>query len=214
MSRQDRQARSRELLELVGLWERRDELIVDWGRGLRQRLAIARSLMHRPALLLLDDPDVELNSGSADGNPDFLRNLVSQTGLTILLATNIFSISESMCQCLTVLNRGRVIAQGRTEHVSCLGAVPTIVIDGHGFSDAVCELLLRRPEVAALRHVDNGVAVQLVGRVDTAPLISLLIESGVSVAEVRKVEPTLQSAVESLLLRDTELESISPEKSP
>ena len=136
-----------------------------------------------------------------DENAAYLSNLAVQTGMTVLMATNNLTVTESTCHSVTILHKGRVLAGGRTDQVCCQGASPAIEIDGRGFSDEVVALLLRRPEVAAVHHVDGGVILDLAARVDTAPLVSLLVESGVAVSEVRKSEPSLKAAVESLLRR-------------
>ena len=195
----ERRSRSEELLEKMHLWKRRNEIVADWGRGLRQRLCIARSLMHRPALLLLDEPNAGLDSPAIDQICDYLRQQAADTGMTILMATNNLSVAESTCVDVTVLNEGRVLANGRTDHIRDRGSEPSIEVEGRGFSDEVVALLLRRPEVTAATRVDHTLRLQLAGYVDTAPLVNLLVESGVDITEVRRPKNSLKSAFCALL---------------
>ena len=171
----------------------------DWGRGLRQRLCIARSLLHRPALLLLDEPNAGLDSTTIDEICEYLSQLVADNGMTVLMATNNLSVAESTCLEVTILNEGRVLASGRTDHIRAQGSEPSIEVEGRGFTEEVVALLLRRPEVASARCTDHTLSLRLAGYVDTAPLVSLLIESGADVTEVRKPRNTLKSAFGALI---------------
>jgi len=195
----DRKARAKELLTQMGLWERREENIAEWGRGLRQRLCIARCLMHRPSLLLLDEPYAGLDATAQDNLSQLLVELVTRSGITILLATNNLPAVEAICHTVTVLNDGRTVADEPTDVLCAQDGYPDLEIHGRGISDEVIALLLRRPEVTSARRVDGGVNMKLSGRVDTAPLVSLMIESGVSVCEVRRSEPSLKGTVMTLL---------------
>lgn len=198
----DRHRRAQELMEQVGLWDHRHEVIDGWSHGLKQRLCVARSLLHRPALLLFDEPAADVDAEEVQENSAYLCNLSASTGLTVFMATSNPALAESCCDSVTLLQRGRVLACGRTGQIACQGAEPSVEISGRGFTDEVVTLLLRRPEVASVELTDHGLVLQLTARVDTAPLVSLLVESGVAVTEVKKREASLRSAVENLLQKD------------
>lgn len=84
----ERRTRIRELLALIGLWERRDERAGEWSRGMRQKLALARALLHRPALVLLDEPTAGLDVIAANEVRDELARLAAREGSTIFLTTH------------------------------------------------------------------------------------------------------------------------------
>jgi ABC-2 type transport system ATP-binding protein len=199
MPTQERKVRAQELLEQMRLWHRRNEVVLQWSRGLKQRLCIARSLLHSPPVLLLDEPNAGLDSPTIDEIYEYLQYLVSKRGMTVLLATNNLSVAESTCHSITILNEGRTLASGRTERVCALGSVPQVEICGRGFTDDVVALLLRRPEVVSACRENHGLMVCLAANVDIAPLVSLLVESGADVTEVRKTRLTLKSAFDALL---------------
>ncbi len=202
-SAEERAERSKEILSAMGLWERRDERVAGWGRGLKQRLCIARCLYHRPRLALLDEPHAGLDAASIDVVSEYLSNLVEQTGITIVMATNNLLVADSACHSITVLEEGKTLASGRTSKIRAMGPEPTIAIEGRGITDEVIALLLRRPEVLSAQRLNHHLELQLAAHIDTAPLVSLLIESGAEITEVRKTKSTLKGALGALLHDET-----------
>jgi ABC-2 type transport system ATP-binding protein len=95
-------------LRLVGLWERRDDFVDRFSRGMRQKVALARALLHEPAVLLLDEPTAALDPQSARTIRDHLRALRDQ-GRTILLCTHNLAEAEQLCGRVGVL-RQRLLA--------------------------------------------------------------------------------------------------------
>ena len=103
----DPAARSRSLMERLGLWERRDEPVHTLSRGLQQRAAIARSLVHDPPVLLLDEPDTGLDQETVED----LKGLILEGGSarrTVLLATHNLHRAAEWGRRVAVLAQGRV----------------------------------------------------------------------------------------------------------
>ncbi len=96
------------LLERVGLAARRDDLVRTLSRGMRQRLALARSVLHRPQVLLLDEPYTGLDPQAAQALTDLLVELVGEGG-TILLATHNLERGLALGRRVVMLARGRVV---------------------------------------------------------------------------------------------------------
>jgi ABC-2 type transport system ATP-binding protein len=190
----ERNARAEELLTTFGIWDRRNDTVADWGACLRKQLCIARSLMHRPELVLLDEPCRDLDSAASQVIATYLCTLAEQTGTSIVMATNNFDIAEICCLDITILQNGCVLTSGRMDQVRSLAKEPTIEIVGRGFTDDVVTLLLRRPEVTFAKYLDHRLDVRLAAHVDTKPLVSLLVESGVEINDVRKPNCTLSEA--------------------
>jgi ABC-2 type transport system ATP-binding protein len=94
LSESERQARIKTLLGEMGLWDRRDEPAGKWSRGMKQKLALARALIHRPLLLLLDEPMAGLDTPSANAVRDGLAALVAREGVTVFVTTHNFQRSR------------------------------------------------------------------------------------------------------------------------
>ncbi|GAB4580751.1 MAG: hypothetical protein Fur0022_34930 [Anaerolineales bacterium] len=106
-------ARIEELLVLTNLQEKADQPFRTYSTGMRQRLAIARALLHNPKILFLDEPARGLDPPSARALHHLIRHqLVQEQGLTILLATHWLQEAETLCDRLAILNRGNVQACG------------------------------------------------------------------------------------------------------
>jgi lipooligosaccharide transport system ATP-binding protein len=106
------ESRSDELLKFVGLDERHDARVVELSGGMKRRLIIARSLLHEPRLLLLDEPTTGLDPHVRQEIWQRLEELRRQTGLTILLSTHYMDEAERLCDRLLVIVRGRILAEG------------------------------------------------------------------------------------------------------
>ena len=114
MDRRDAAARTDELLHALGLWEKKDVQAIRLSGGMKRRLMIARALVHRPRLLMLDEPtagvDVELRRGMWE----YLRTL-NAAGTTILLTTHYLEEVEQLCKNMTIVQRGAVVKSGSVQ---------------------------------------------------------------------------------------------------
>jgi heme ABC exporter ATP-binding subunit CcmA len=104
------------LLETVGLRKRSDDLVGIFSRGMKQRLSIARALIHDPQILVLDEPTVGLDIKGKMGFYKMIKELNSE-GRTILLTTHYLTEAEELCDKLCILDKGEVMACGKFEEV-------------------------------------------------------------------------------------------------
>src|SRR5579883_2211896 len=107
LSPAERQQRIKELLAPMGLWERRTERAGDWSRGMKQKLAIARALLHRPELVFLDEPTAGLDPAAAVALQEELAGLTQREGVTIFLTTHNLAEAERLCALVGVIQQGR-----------------------------------------------------------------------------------------------------------
>ena len=103
-----------ELLELWDLAPWKDQLVESYSHGMRQKLIISSALVHRPAVLVIDEPMVGLDPRSAWLLKDVLRTFADAGG-TALVSTHTLELAESLCDELAVIDRGRVVACGSME---------------------------------------------------------------------------------------------------
>jgi ABC-2 type transport system ATP-binding protein len=117
MPKRERKERSRELLEIFSLTAKKDDRTRTLSGGMKRRLVLARALMHRPRLLILDEPtagvDVELRLELWH-----YVQLINGEGTTILLTTHYLEEAEQLCDRIAFINEGRIIAQGSSEELA------------------------------------------------------------------------------------------------
>jgi ABC-2 type transport system ATP-binding protein len=103
--------RSVDLLEEFGLADRGEELVETYSHGMKQRLALAAALMHRPRILILDEPMVGMDPHGTLALRKLLGGLAA-SGVTIFLSTHSLPVAEELCDRIGILDRGRLVAQG------------------------------------------------------------------------------------------------------
>jgi ABC-2 type transport system ATP-binding protein len=195
----ERRARTEALLREMGLWARRHDRAGDWSRGMRQKLALARAMIHRPPLLLLDEPTAGLDVPSANDVRDDLAALVAREGTTVFLTTHNMIEAERLCQRVAVIRAGRLVAVGHPDELRARAGGPRVEVLGRGFGDEVVAQLQARPEVAAVGLHNSHLAIDLHGDADTAPLVGLLVAAGAQVEEVRRGKASLEDVFLTLM---------------
>ncbi|HEV2448893.1 MAG TPA: ABC transporter ATP-binding protein [Thermoplasmata archaeon] len=134
--RAEREPRITEMLERVGLGDAGDRRVEEYSRGMKQKLHLARGLLHAPELLFLDEPTIGLDPKSARETRKFVRALLAE-GVTIFLTTHYMFEAEELCQRIAVLSKGRIVASDTVPGLRKLvGGDRTFEIDGYGFEDA------------------------------------------------------------------------------
>lgn len=108
--------RAEELLRRLGLAERAGDRIEGFSRGMKQKVALAAALVHRPQLLMLDEPLTGLDAGAARLVKDMLLEFVADGG-TVLLTTHILEVAERLAQRIGIIQRGRLLAEGTLEEL-------------------------------------------------------------------------------------------------
>ncbi len=195
----ERQARIRELLTNLDLWERRKEPVANWSRGMKQKLAMARALFHRPSLLFLDEPTAGLDPSAAARLRDDLEKLVEIEGVTVFLNTHNLAEAERLCQQIGIIRGGKLMANGSPSELRARAGNPYLEIRGAGFTSDAIQELRRRKEVVSAKLHNNSLTIQLREDGETAPLVSILVRSGVQVEEVIKAQSSLEEVFLSLV---------------
>ena len=105
-----------ELLELFELTRWKDELTESYSHGMRQKLIISGALVHRPEVIVVDEPMVGLDPKSARLLKDLFRQFVDRGG-TVLMSTHTLEVAETMCDRIAIVHGGRIVAHGTMEEV-------------------------------------------------------------------------------------------------
>lgn len=196
----DRRARARELLTHLELWDRRREPVGIWSRGMKQKLAVARTLLHRPRLVFLDEPTAGLDPLAAVALRHDLAALAQREGVTVFLTTHNLTDAEKLCACVAVIRQGRLLAVGHPDELRALGGGGMrVAIHGRGFDERMLDLLRARPEVAAAARANSHLELDLRPGADVAPLVSLLVGAGAQIEEVRRGQASLEDVFVELV---------------
>ena len=188
-------ARVDALLERFGLSERATVRVSTYSRGMRQRLALARALVHDPELLFLDEPTAALDPLAARAVHELIREYHG-SGRTVVICTHDLDEAQRLCDRLAILRRGRLLAIGTPRELGrTVSRRLEVEIDVRAEDRARALELLAGWEAGAVPGRD-GTEIRL-GAVDREAIPTLLAElvrSGVAVYRVVPSEPTLEDA--------------------
>jgi ABC-2 type transport system ATP-binding protein len=201
-----------ELLELVGLAQKRDQDVGHLSRGMQQRLCLARALVHDPQVLLLDEPASGLDPRARVEMRELLREL-SAMGKTVILSSHILSELAEMCNEVGIIERGRMVASGSLAQIrEQVQAVRVLRLHVLSATEEARALLADFPGVSAVVQLNGGynpseawLEAYLSGDVRSASrLLAYLVQNGVAIAEYRQAGDEL----EELFLQLTEGEAV------
>mgnify|MGYP001342156043 FL=1 len=202
----ERQQRIHDLLDAVGLWDRRKEPVGNWSRGMKQKLAVARAMLHRPQIIFLDEPTAGLDPIAAVALRDELAALVQQQGVTVFLTTHNLAEAEKLCQQVAVIRQGQLMMIGSPDELRLRQGGSRLEIVGRGFTEAALSILRQQPQVKEVTRQDQHITIALKDDVDTAPLVQLLVSQGVQIDEVRRGKASLEEVFLTLMEEDKHVE--------
>ena len=192
MSRADRERRIRELLGPLDLYKRRDEPIGRWSRGMKQKLAVARTLMHHPELVFLDEPTAGLDPVASASLREDLVSLVAQEGVTIFLTTHNLVEAEKLCTQVGVINRGQLLAVGSPADLRSRTAAPRLYVTGQGVTPQVMDGLNNNSLIKKFQQRNGELVLDLNDLNRSHEIVAQLVNSGVRIDEVRKERAGLE----------------------
>jgi ABC-2 type transport system ATP-binding protein len=203
-AREQRQ-RIAELLDLVGLAGREKERVEGYSRGMRQRLHIARGLLHDPPVVFLDEPTIGVDPVGAR---ELRRTIASlaESGKTVLLTTHYMFEADDLCDRMAVINQGQIVAEGTPRDLKAIVADRTVIeIETFGVdedavervrqADGVTSVSIEERDQAQVLHVQSPAGTEL-----TQTLLGALGTTRIGRVAVR--EPTLEDAYVALVGRD------------
>jgi ABC-2 type transport system ATP-binding protein len=194
LSRPDRQARIRELLTHFGLWERRREQAGLWSRGMKQKLAVARALLHRPRLVFLDEPTAGLDPVAAASLRSDLAGLAAREGTTVFLTTHNLDEAERLCRRVAIIRAGRLLAEGPVEELKRGPSSPVTELRGSGFDQDLVARVGTLPGVERTESAEGRLAVFWKEAADTTALLRRLLDGGARIEELTARKATFEDA--------------------
>jgi ABC-2 type transport system ATP-binding protein len=180
------------LLELTDLVGKRDALIDHLSRGMQQRLGLARTLVHDPKVLILDEPASGLDPRARIEIREILREL-RRMGKTILLSSHILPELETMCTRIGILERGELVAQGTVAEVVAKAATDAIVRARTTDDPRALVVAREVPGVLdATAPEDGGVELRVARDLDLAAVSERLGSRGIWVRHLERRDPSLE----------------------
>lgn len=182
------------LLDLVNLSDKADSYVDGLSRGMKQRLCVARALIHNPQLLILDEPASGLDPRARFELKEIMKNLGSM-GKTIIISSHILPELGEMCTSIGVMEKGNLIANGKVEEITRQSRQANpLTIQILENKDQAIQILRQTPQVQKLSIRDNEIIIAFCGEeADMAQLLSNLILSGVKVSGFHRKEGNLET---------------------
>jgi ABC-2 type transport system ATP-binding protein len=194
-------ARVEKYLKLMGLWERRENRVGTFSKGMKHRLALARALIHEPKVLFLDEPTAGLDPEASQEVRELVRKL-SGEGRTIFLCTHNLAEAEQLCRRIAVI-RTHLLALDTGQNLRNRFFRREIIVRVQSLTGGMTEAIKRLPFVQDLRASDNELAVQLTEPEQNRPeLVKAVVDAGGRIMEVLENKQPLEEVYLKLIHED------------
>jgi ABC-2 type transport system ATP-binding protein len=200
---QKKSSRIKELLEFFDLWERRNDKVALLSKGMKQKLAIARALVHNPPILFLDEPTAGLDPESAKEVRDLIETLSQREKHTILLCTHHLEDAERLCSRVMIINKGKSVIVGTPDELrNRIADKPTVQINLKKLNLKIIEAAKR---VSHVKHIDvdestSKLTIFLKKMNEGTPeVVKSIVNAGGLVLAVSVIRPSLEEAYLKLI---------------
>jgi ABC-2 type transport system ATP-binding protein len=185
-------------LRLLGLWDRRDDLAGNFSKGMKQKLAICRALLHEPKVLFLDEPTSGLDPEAAKLVRDFIED-IKEHGRTIFLCTHNLDEADRLCDRIGVMKQ-RLLTVDTPTNLRTKLYGRTVIFHLRHADEATLALVKGLPFVKSAQRVDNKIAVGLDDPETHNPgIVRALVEAGADVQFVGELKHSLEDVYLSLI---------------
>jgi ABC-2 type transport system ATP-binding protein len=189
----DTEERAYETLEKVNLQERANSYIGTFSKGMRQRVGLAQALIHRPEVLILDEPTIGLDPAQVVE----MRNVIREIGKdrTVLLSTHILSEAQQICDRVLIINKGKIVTEDTPENLqSRLVGAQRVVLHVRGDSDGLGNRIAKVKGVRAVEsRADGSVEFEFAPGEDARPQVAkAVVQAGYELLEMRPVGLSLE----------------------
>lgn len=186
--------RAREVLEMVELSGKEEQMVDSLSRGIQQRLCLARAMIHKPKLLVLDEPNSGLDPRARVEMKELLQNLRSM-GKTIVISSHILSELAEMCNSIGIMDHGKLVEAGNIEDVmEHVFGGNRIVVSVHGEMEPAVRMLKEHPQIKVESVGEKEIHIShAMKEEEIAQLIAQMIQNGIIVTGFYKEEGNLES---------------------
>jgi ABC-2 type transport system ATP-binding protein len=187
-------ARTKEVLEAIGLADRAGDQTKNYSGGMKRRLNIGIALLHEPRLLILDEPTVGVDPQSRNAILEEVRGL-SATGVAVLYTTHYMEEAEHLCDRVGIIDHGKLIAEGtRRELVSLVGERDRVSLGASGDLEAAARSLSTVGGVREASATDEGISLVMDDARSHLPeILQQAATAGATIKTVEVTEPDLEA---------------------
>jgi ABC-2 type transport system ATP-binding protein len=209
VDRSDRVERAKQLLEAFQLYQRRNDHLARYSKGMKRRVRIAAALLHRPEVLFLDEPTSGLDVQSSR----LIRSLVrefNREGVTVFLTTHYIEEADQLCDRVAIVRDGKIVVEGSPEKLKSSLRDEAIVevafdrdaanFESHLRADPSVKEVSRQGDKYQVRTIDCGIAIQEIVRFVTSNRLQILSIN------------TKQPSLEDVFLKHTGLDAVQVER--
>ena len=190
------------LLELTGLQDRAKEQVKNFSGGMKRRLNMAAGMIHKPKLLLLDEPTIGIDPQARHNMLAMVRD-VAREGTTILYTSHYLDEIEELCSRLAIIDHGRILAQGTVDEVKRIVGENRVLQVTGTFSRQSAEQLTGQIENLSLLSIaENQVVYSLPIQYGTGEFLEKLVKAGFEIDNLSIKEPSLDSVFIKLTGRE------------
>lgn len=183
--------RIKELLELVGLHERKDDLVKTFSGGMRRRLEIARGLLHHPKVLFLDEPTLGLDPQTRNHLWTYIENLNQEMKITIIITTHYMDEADRLCDRIAIIDLGKIVAMDTPQNLKNEIGGDVITIRTPDIEKA--KACLQTPWIEKFEEYDSFFTIGVHNAEEhISEVVTLLAGSEVEITSLSVRKPTLE----------------------
>ena len=182
-----------EVLDMVGLLERSNGFIGNLSKGMRQSVGLAQALLHRPEVLILDEPTIGLDPGQVVEVRELIREIGKER--TVLLSTHLLHEAQNICDRVLIINKGKIVAEDTTENLQArLIGAERVIVRVRGEADELADTIKSVKGVRGVETKEDGaVEFEFASGKDMRPEVAKqIIKSGYDLLELRPLGMSLE----------------------
>jgi ABC-2 type transport system ATP-binding protein len=195
MNKSDRNARIKEVLELVELTEKAGKKVETYSGGMKRRLEIARGLMHRPSVLFLDEPTIGLDSQTRRHIWDYIKKLNRETGITMMLTTHYMEEADYLCDRILIIDYGKIVALDTPSNLKNILGGDVVDLEINGIKGACTPLLPELEKLDWIRTIkEHECSLSLTmnsGETRIPQLVSIAGRLNIEISSINLHKPSL-----------------------
>ncbi|MCS7106168.1 MAG: ATP-binding cassette domain-containing protein [Candidatus Aenigmarchaeota archaeon] len=189
--REEREKRIEEVLKLVGLYERANELVRNYSGGMKRRLEIARGLIHYPKVLFLDEPTLGLDPQTREHIWEYIKKLAEKENITILLTTHYMEEADALCDRVAIMDYGEIKVLDTPENLknTLEGGVITLEVKN---TEKFLEKIRRLNSIGKIQVIEKKISMTVKNAEKFAPkMLEFARRNKVSVNSISIRKPSL-----------------------